>query len=302
MPDTQHDVIVVGCGVAGLAAARRLARAGLSVAATEQLLFGGLITNVNQLDGEVAGSGSEVAAAMMEEVMDLGVDQLQAQVGTIARDGDGLIVTSDSGMHGARAVIVASGARLKRLGVPGEAEFEHRGVSHCADCDGPMLAGREVAVVGGGDSALQSALVLAQHCKRVHLIHRGAAFRAWPHLASAVEREPKIEIHRGARVQALQGDSQLESVRLDEGGRTFDLPVHAFFAYVGLEAASECCDAGLERDAAGRLLTDAARRTAMPGLYAAGAVRAGCGGRIVDAIADGEAAADAVAESLRVVA
>lgn len=295
---TSHDLVVIGAGVAGLSAAREALNAGLSVAWLEARMFGGLILNVNELDGAVAGSGAEYAANLMAEVADLGGENLEAVASGIEADGAELIVTSDAGRHRARAVIVASGAALRKLGVPGETELEHKGVSHCADCDGPMFQGQDVAVVGGGDSALQSALVLAKFCRRVHLIVRGRVFRAQPHLAEAVGEAANIQVRRGATVSEVLGTEGVEGVRVD--GEL--IPCTGFFAFVGLEPATSFLPAGIERDSRGAVRTSAQFETAMPGVFAAGAVRSGCGGMVEDAIAEGEGAARAVAARLAAVA
>ena len=129
-------------------------------------------------------------------VSDLGVTTLFESVTGLERLPDGLIrVTTLNGSHAARCVIVASGARLRKLGVPGEAELENRGVSHCADCDAPMLKGQTVMVVGGGDSALQEALVLTEFCPVVHLVHRGSTFSARAEFVEAVQRAQQIKVH-----------------------------------------------------------------------------------------------------------
>lgn len=295
MPDS-YDVIVIGTGIAGLAAARQALREGLKTATIEGLFFGGLVTNVNELDGEPAGSGSDVSAGLMMEVTKLGSKSLTANATGIEADGAQLVVKTDAGDFRSRAVIVASGARLKRLGVPGESELEEKGVSHCADCDGPFYQGQEVVVVGGGDSALQEALVLSDFAKTVHLVHRGAGFRAKPSLIDRVAARPNIAVRFNTEVEAVLGDDAVRAVKL-EGGE--ELSCTGIFAYVGLEPASEFLPGGVSRDAAGLVETGADFQTGMPGVFAAGAVRSGYGGMLAHAIAEGEAAARSAAAHLK---
>lgn len=304
MPDeTTHDLIVIGAGVAGLTAAKHALLNGLSTALLESQMFGGLILNVNELDGEYSGSGADLSCALMTEISDMGVENLSAVATSVEREGDGLVVTSDAGRHRSRSVIVATGAALRKLGVPGEAELEYKGVSHCADCDGPMFEGQDVLVVGGGDSALQSALVLAKFCRRVHLVHRGSSFSAKPHLAQAVAQTPKIEVRWNTVVEAVIGAEGVEGARVRStdspaGDAIQEIPCTGFFAFVGLEPAGGFLPGTLARDAHGALLAGDDLQTAMPGVYAAGAVRSGCGGMIEDAVADGESAARAAAARL----
>lgn len=302
---TIHDLIVIGTGMAGLSAARHAGQSGLATATLESGFFGGLVLNINHLDGDPSGSGSELAANLMMEVSDLGAHSIDAAATGIAREGDLLRVDTDTEPHRARAVIVASGARIKRLGVPGEAGLIDQGVSQCADCDGPMYQQQDVVVVGGGDSAVQEAAVLAGYTRHVHLIHRGGSFTARAHLVAQLQGHGNLTIHWHSTVEAILGTQGVEGVRLltrgAQGGNTStrELACGAVFAYVGLEPACDFAPASIARDARACLVTGADRQTALAGVYAAGAVRAGCGGLLQHAIDDGVAAATAVVRVLR---
>lgn len=302
MAATSYDVIVIGEGVSGLAAAGALAQAGLRVATMEAQLFGGLVLNVNELEPAPAGgptSGAELASEMMAKNGELGVQSIQEPVTALEASDGAIRVMGESGAYRARHVLVASGARLKRLGVPGEAEFEGRGVSQCADCDGPMYQNEAAVVVGGGDSALQEALVLAQYCSRVHLVHRRERFRAAEHWVRAVEGNDKIAIIRNATVSAIVGGKMVEKARLKHAdGREEELPCAGVFAYIGLDPSIAFLPDGVERDEAGFVKTGADHATSVPGISAIGAVRSGFRGTLIDAIAEANAAAGAISARL----
>ena len=296
------DVIIIGEGIAGLTAAGLLAKKGISTASFEQQLFGGLILNVNELDPAPAGGeagGAAFASEMTGSNADAGVASIQEPVTAVAAADGGFTVTTESGGYHARQVIVASGAKLKSLGVPGEAEFEGRGVSKCADCDGPMFQNETVAVIGGGDSALQEAGVLTHYCGKVLLIHRGSAFRAQPRFVEQVKANPKIEVRLGSSVEAILGGQMVEKLRIKTAAGSEELAVAGVFAYIGLEPNAAFVPDAVRRDVTGRLLTGDTLETALSGLWAIGAVRSGCGGSLEDAMQDAKLAAEAVAARLQ---
>jgi thioredoxin reductase (NADPH) len=298
MAQTTYDLVVIGEGVSGLACAGHARRAGLRVATFEANLFGGLVINVNELDGYPgAESGTVLASELMQANSDAGVASIQEEVTAVTPAGATFDVAAGAS-YGARQVVIASGARLRKLSVPGEDEYEGRGVSHCADCDAPLFQKEEVVVVGGGDSALQEALVLAKFCRKVHIVHRGERFRAQQHLVDRVASEPRIATIWNATVEAILGSKMVEKVRIRRDGRTEDMPSAGVFAYVGLEPNSACAPPGIRRDERGHLLTDGAFETSTPGIWAIGAVRAGYSGLLRDAVVEAQRVAQAVRDRL----
>jgi thioredoxin reductase (NADPH) len=301
MSGHSYDVIVVGSGITGLAAARQLLQSGLSVGNVEAQMFGGLVININELDGAITGSGVDFASNLMMEVSELGAETISEPVSALAHDGRTWSVTTDSATHQAKAVIVASGARLKRLGIPGEAEFEYKGVAQCADCDGPMYVGKDVVVAGGGDSALQEALVLAQFSSQVHLLCRDTAFKARPHLVAEVNATANISVRFSTEVKAILGSDGVEKIQVENlaDHTTEEIACSGFFGYIGLEPSAEFVPPEVARDAHGFLVTDPDLKTPLQGLFAAGAVRSGYGGMLEHALAEGIAAAKGAAQAAR---
>jgi thioredoxin reductase (NADPH) len=298
----QFDVMVIGEGISGLTAAGELARAGLKVATVEAQLFGGLVINVNELDPAPDGapaSGAEFASELMESNGNAGVASIQEPVTEVRDSGDMKEVATQSARYHARHVVVASGARLKRLGIPGETEYEGRGVSQCADCDGPMYQNETVVVVGGGDSALQEALVLSHYCGGVRLVHRGDAFSGGARFAEQVKGNEKIQITWNATLDAILGGQMVEKVRVrHDGGRVEELPCAGVFAYIGLEPNTDFLPSDIARDAQGFVETSSALETAIKGIWAIGAVRSGFGGTLNDAVNDARSVAAAIKAEL----
>lgn len=297
---TNHDVIVVGEGFAGLTCASEAAKLGLKVATFEAEFQGGLVVNVNEIEhfDEAAGlSGMDHAMMLARANARAGVKSTTTAVTSVRPAADGSFeVETEAGRHTARAVVLASGARLKKLGVPGEAEFEGRGVSHCADCDAPMFTGAEVVVAGGGDWALLDALILARECSVVHLVHDGAQPTACSEYLERVAAEPRIRAWPGTRIEAVEGGAQgMTGVRLRHAdGSARELPCAGLFALVGLEPNSAIAPTDVPRDASGFLQVNEKLQTSVPGLWAIGQVRSGFGGWLADATAEARQVAQAV--------
>ncbi len=302
MTTSAFDVIIIGEGIAGLTAAGALAKKGLSAATFEQQIFGGLVLNVNELDPAPPGGeagGAAFAAEMTGANTEAGVTSIQEPVTALAAADGGYTVTTESGSYRARQVIIASGAKLKMLNVPGETEFEGRGVSKCADCDGPMFQNETVAVIGGGDSALQEAQVLSHYCGKVWLIHRGTAFRAQQRFIDQIQGNDKIETRFGTTVEAILGGQMVEKLRIRSSAGSEEIPCAGVFAYIGLKPNSDILPAEVKRDASGFVTTGDTLETSVSGLWAVGAVRSGCGGSLDDAMAEARRAAEAVAARLK---
>jgi thioredoxin reductase (NADPH) len=290
-----YDVIVIGQGYAGLTAAKLAAERGLRIANFEAECMGGLILNMNELDPLPEGaehSGAELASNLALQNVEHGVVPISDAVTAVERNDDGVwLVKSDSELYAARHVVVASGARLRKLGVPGEEEYFGQGVSECADCDGPLFQDMDTVVVGGGDSAFQEALALAQFASRVTIVMRGTAPRARADLQQRVAGHPKLVQLTSTKVLAILGapGKGVHGVRIQTAGAgESTLSAAGVFVFIGLEPNTAFLPEGVSRDPAGTLITTDQCATALPGLWAIGAVRSGYGGMLTDAAADAE--------------
>ena len=294
----EYDLVVVGGGVAGLTAGLFGARYGLKTIILEKMMTGGQIINVEQIEnypGFPQGiSGAELGLFIQQQAMDNGCEVDMAEVTRLVPQPPYFTLeTTDEAFH-AKAIILAVGSTLRRLGVPGEEEYEGRGVSYCATCDGPLFAGKDVGVVGGGDSAADEALTLTQYASRVILFHRRDQLRAQQVLRDRVLAQPQIEVRWNTEVTEVLGSEKgVSGVRVQDTrtGETSEVGLAGLFIYVGLEPNTAFLRGVVELDNAGHIVTDISMQTSLPGIYAAGDIRQKSAAQVLTSAADGATAA-----------
>ncbi len=290
------DLVIVGAGVAGLTAAMVAARHGLSVAVVDQLGVGGQISTAERIEnfpGFPQGvAGHELGPLLHEQAEAAGATFMLDTVAALDV-GERHVVRGATEELRAPAVIIAAGSSLRALGIAGEERLTGHGVSHCASCDGPFFRGQEVGVVGGGDAALDEALVLAEHASRVTIFHRGPALRAQQALVERAGAHAKIAIALNTVVEEIAGEHTVSGVRLRDptSGATRSQELKAIFVYVGLEPNTAFLRGVLALDPAGHIETDILMRCSVAGVFAAGDIRKGSVRQLVAVAGDGATAA-----------
>jgi thioredoxin reductase (NADPH) len=298
MSDGAYDLVIVGGGVAGLTAGLTSARVGRKTRVLTGESLGGHLVSIERIDGYPGFPdgipGYDLCPIIQEQAVGAGAEFTAGDATALHNeDGSWRVTTTQGADVRARAIVIATGTTLKTLGIPGEEQFRGKGVSHCASCDAPLLRNRIVGVVGGGDSALQEALTLAQHASRVIILHRGTAFSAQAAYVQQVQKNPKIEVRFGTIVEEAIGNGGLTSVRTRTvaDGTTGQIELTGLFVYVGLAPATTLVNGVLALDASGRIPVNDEMRSHVRGLFAVGTVRSGSAGRAASAAGDGAMAA-----------
>jgi thioredoxin reductase (NADPH) len=302
----EHHLVIVGAGPAGLCAALYAGRGMLDAVVLERGKPGGELLNTEWIDDYIGFEhilGRELAAKMADHAVKFGADIRQENVESVSRRDDGIfeVATSGGTIYEAPAVILTAGGTPTKLEVPGELEYAGRGVSYCAVCDGAFFKGETLAVIGGGDAAVEEADYLTRYASKVHVVHRRDEFRASKILQERLFANPKIDVIWNKKVTEFKGEPKgLQSVELEDtvSGELSSLPVTGSFIFIGFRPNTGLVKEHFVHDPAGYMITDERMMTSIPGLFAAGDVRAQLTRQITTAVGDATTAAIAVEKYL----
>ncbi len=291
-------LVILGGGPAGLTAGMYAARARVEAVLVEKGATGGQMAATELIDnypGNVEPVyGYELAQRMESQAKKFGLEIVYKDVTSVTRSSDGFVLTDDSGsVIECKTIILATGAAPGKLGIPGEQELAGKGVSYCAVCDGPFFRDLDVAVVGGGDSAVEEAVYLTRFANRVHLLHRRDKLRAVREIQEKAFAEPKITIHWNTAPTEIKGDAEVKSVTIKStiDGHLEELAVGGIFFYVGMKPNDAPFRGLVEVDSSGFVITDDRMATSIPGVFAAGDIRSKILRQVSTAVGDGATAA-----------
>ncbi|MDZ4122410.1 MAG: thioredoxin-disulfide reductase [Candidatus Cloacimonadaceae bacterium] len=291
------DIIIIGAGPAGLSAAVYSARGGLKTAIFEKGLVGGQINVTSEVENypgfEETISGVELTEKMRLQALRFGTEFFDEEITAVGMEGLCKIIETSAGRFRAKSIIVCTGAHPRLLNVPGEEALTGRGVSYCATCDGALYRNKIVAVVGGGDSAVEEALFLTRFAQKVYIIHRRDELRAQHIIQERAKQCKKIEFVWDTVIQEIRGETRVTELELynRKTKQISIIPVDGVFIYVGILPNNELIESRLELDSGGFVITDESMHTNIPGIYAAGDIRSKLLRQVVTATSDGAIAA-----------
>ncbi|MCM8758085.1 MAG: thioredoxin-disulfide reductase [Candidatus Omnitrophica bacterium] len=293
----KYDIVIIGAGPAGLTAGLYAGRAGLNTLILEKISLGGRVLFTEKIEN-FPGVGKEISSSDLIKNMEDQIRQFNNveivfdEVKDIDTELKKIFTLHNT--YETLSIIVATGARSKKLGIKGEDEFLGRGVSYCAICDGPLYRDKEVAIVGGGDSAIKEALFLSRFCKKVNIIHRRNILRASPLLQDKLIREPNIELILNSRVLEIRGKDKMEEILIEDltTGNSNLLKCAGIFIYVGLQPNTEFLRGKISLDEEGFILTDENMLTSREGIFACGDCRRKSLYQIITACSEGAIASN----------
>jgi thioredoxin reductase (NADPH) len=291
--DRTFDIAIIGGGPAGLTAALYAGRSKVRTVLFEGKAPGGQLLNTELIEdypGYISITGGDLAVQMTEQATRFGTELVGSQVNRIRVEPDGMkVLETDDGEWRAPAVIVTAGGNPRKLDIPGEEEFAGRGVSYCAVCDGAFFQGEHLAVVGGGDAAVEEALFLTRYASRVTIIHRREEFRAQPILLDEAEHHEKVDFVLNTVVETIEGNGRVTHMKLRDvnSGERTDFTVGGVFIFIGFIPNTGLVDRHVDHDPGGYYTTDPmTMMTSVPGIYAAGDVRAQLTRQVTTAVGD----------------
>ena len=300
-----YDLAIIGSGFTGLSAGVQATRMGMKTVLIEQVIMGGQILNTDLVEnypGFPKGvSGMDLITGAEEQASNAGLEYGFGMVTGIDTSKQPIEVLGDGESWLAKTVIIAAGAEHRKLGVPGEAELEGRGVSHCATCDGMFFQDQAVAVIGGGDSAMDEGLYLTNMCSKVYFIVRGEELTGLKVLQDRVAENPKIEVLYDTVVDAINGDDSVKSLTLRDvkTEEKRELEVTGIFAYIGSDPATAPFASAVPTDGGGHVKVDLRMATEVPGVFAAGECRWQSTRQLANSAGDGVTAAISAFEWLQ---
>lgn len=292
-----YDVIIIGAGPSGLTSAIYLLRGGLKVAIVEKNYAGGQMLETNEIEnypGSKLIAGYDLATSMLEQVEALGVEMIYDE-GVV--DLDGLGVNVDGKTIRGRAILIATGATHKELMVESEERFKGKGISYCATCDGAFYKNKKVAVIGGGNTALQDALYLIKGASEVHLVHRREQFRGSNLLVERIKKSG-VNIHTPYIVKSIDGDDKVRSITITHRDTNSDETIEVDGVFVAVGQTPNTKEFDLEKDQFGYIITDENMKTSKPNVWAIGDCRAKTLRQIITACSDGAIGAESIIEYL----